>query len=778
MGVRAARSEPRWRWGADACDDPKSVSAGRPRDERGSWPWGAGVLLAVTGGGVAALWLRFNAAPPAQGKLFPHDLVYYFYPQLDQVAQRFSAGELPLWNPYPCAGLPLAASLQAGVFYPPTWLAAFVPAAELLPALLLAHLVWGALSAALLFRSWGLAPSLAGAFGVVFAFACVLGQTFWPPAAETISWLPWPALCVERISASDRLNAWWIGLVLGTAAQLLVGFPQFAFYGLQLLVPLAALRLFQRLRDRGLRDATAAAGRLIAAFVLAAGIAMVQLLPSFELLSTSHRAEPFSEAEVHYLQSEPRASTLLRHAVTPEPRLTTFELGQGAGYLGIATLVFAGIALVGRRRDPLVWLLGAGAVLFLLLSDGYLGAGRGLYELYAALPGVGYFRAPERLLMACFACVIALAAMGAHACDRAGAAEPRLRLVLAGTAALVCGGLAWAGTSGAAWRAAGVFGWIAVLQALPRSGWLRGPWRTLAALLIVTDVAAATGPFGSLRALPRDSAEHVELGRRGRVPDATIAALRERSGLGRVELVAPGQRVRPLMGVGAAGGLYRLACYETLLPGQWALLSEKAGRRDFRSAVAANLDPAKVPVLYDAASVVEILRGSRPRGSGQEPIQIQHLPNPDALPRAYLIDRFEVTAVESALDRLVAGDLDPQHSVLLDADPGLAGPPRLERAVPAEIRVYEPERVEVSYEISHPALLVLTDTDAPGWHASIAGEPLPILRANGLFRAVAVPAGRHELTFRYAPESLRVGTVASATAIAIAALAFFRRRKG
>jgi uncharacterized membrane protein YfhO len=50
-------------------------------------------------------------------------------------------------------------------------------------------------------------------------------------------------------------------------------------------------------------------------------------------------------------------------------------------------------------------------------------------------------------------------------------------------------------------------------------------------------------------------------------------------------------------------------------------------------------------------------------------------------------------------------------------------------------------------------LLVLHDLYYPGWVVEIDGTAAPILRAGLLFRAVAVPAGSHRVTFRFEPFS-------------------------
>jgi uncharacterized membrane protein YfhO len=82
----------------------------------------------------------------------------------------------------------------------------------------------------------------------------------------------------------------------------------------------------------------------------------------------------------------------------------------------------------------------------------------------------------------------------------------------------------------------------------------------------------------------------------------------------------------------------------------------------------------------------------------------------------------------------------------------------------------EDERVVVVTEAASAALLVLADTYYPGWTATVDGKPVPIVRADYGFRGVAVPRGRHEVEFRYAPASLRCGAGVSAAAVFVVVL--------
>ena len=69
----------------------------------------------------------------------------------------------------------------------------------------------------------------------------------------------------------------------------------------------------------------------------------------------------------------------------------------------------------------------------------------------------------------------------------------------------------------------------------------------------------------------------------------------------------------------------------------------------------------------------------------------------------------------------------------------------------------EPNRVTVGATLERRGWLVLLDNDFPGWKVEVDRAPERILRADFAFRAVALPAGHHDVVFRYQPESLYWG---------------------
>jgi uncharacterized membrane protein YfhO len=53
--------------------------------------------------------------------------------------------------------------------------------------------------------------------------------------------------------------------------------------------------------------------------------------------------------------------------------------------------------------------------------------------------------------------------------------------------------------------------------------------------------------------------------------------------------------------------------------------------------------------------------------------------------------------------------------------------------------------------------VIFADPYLPGWQVALDGERAPIYVAQGLLRAVAVPAGEHSIEFSYRPASVYWG---------------------
>lgn len=167
------------------------------------------------------------------------------------------------------------------------------------------------------------------------------------------------------------------------------------------------------------------------------------------------------------------------------------------------------------------------------------------------------------------------------------------------------------------------------------------------------------------------------------------------------------------------------------------------------------------------------------------------LRNADAMPRAFIVGSgLVVPPGGDALALMLSGGIDLRKTAVLE-EPIPAelvipsAPPGASPVGTATIQSYAPERVVIRTDADRGALLVLSDAYFPGWVAQIDGQPASILRADYLFRAVALAPGRHTVTFAYQPLSVVLGAsitlAAAALVLAVGGQHVFtlvRRRRG
>ena len=99
----------------------------------------------------------------------------------------------------------------------------------------------------------------------------------------------------------------------------------------------------------------------------------------------------------------------------------------------------------------------------------------------------------------------------------------------------------------------------------------------------------------------------------------------------------------------------------------------------------------------------------------------------------------------------------------------------------ARIVSYEPTEVQIVASLQRRGILVLNDSDFPGWRLNIDGKPGEAFSANYLFRGVFLEAGRHIVRFTYRPWSLELGSIISSASLSgVAVFGFihgWRRRR-
>jgi len=84
------------------------------------------------------------------------------------------------------------------------------------------------------------------------------------------------------------------------------------------------------------------------------------------------------------------------------------------------------------------------------------------------------------------------------------------------------------------------------------------------------------------------------------------------------------------------------------------------------------------------------------------------------------------------------------------------------------------EAVTITAQVDQPAILVRSSAYYPGWVVTIDGQRAPLLRADHALQAVAIPAGRHVVSFTFDPWSVKAGAALTALTILGCVLGLWR----
>jgi len=742
---------------------------------------------------VGAAWLVLAWPWLVDGLTIPWDAKIHFQAVLRWLAAHLAEGDWPMWMPESFGGRPALGDPQSMVLSP-----GFLAVAALDPdpsvhagdAVVLVELLFGGLATALFGLRRGWHPAAA----VLAALAMMAGGSASARLQHTLlvqSYAFVPVVLLVLDAALDRPNVGRAVLAGAALGWLVVGRDQVAYLGLIGLGAFALAR-FLAAPDRGrfLRERLLP-GLLV---VLVAGlVAAIPVLATLEFAAVSNR--PAYAFEFGARQSLPPVAFLTM--LVPD---LFGSVSSDLGYWGPGSKSWVPLVPVDRTIVQLY--LGAVPVLLvlwlgvlrgrLLRSDGRLAAALLLFFLVYALgrytpafqpvfdwlPGVDKFRRPAD---ATFALGAVLALTAGWLCDRAireGLPPvPRWRVALEvaagiGTLALAAWVAEERGRFGQALPAfATSLALAAVAVALVGlAGGRRdtvGRRPAIVALVVLTIVDLRVFNVGSpLNARPVDP--YAVLDEPEDVPLAAwlereVAAIEARDGPVRVEILGLGGAWQNAsLGLGLENTLgynpLRLVDYDTAIGARQN--SHRPVRRfgtlmtgyrsDFADLLGLRLivlgkpmetvDPASAPFFGPARHV--------------GPAWVYD--NPRAVPRVLFVGREQAHPYDPAA--LVAGGglpaLDWRHEALIDPLPEGGDAASAADGTPAgSVRIVErrSDRVDLEVTAARDGFVVLHDMAYPGWVVYVDGMPQEPRRANVLFMAAAVPAGRHDVSFAYEP---------------------------
>jgi Bacterial membrane protein YfhO len=633
----------------------------------------------------------------------------------------------PWWDPFQGTGMPLAADMQSAALFPLTLLTA-LSNGQLYEHVLLEILA--GISTYLLLRRIAIGRWASAGGGIAFA----LNGTFaWFAHATVnpVAFLPLTLLGLElayTVSVEGRSGGWWL-IALSGALSFYAGFPEVAYIDALLAVcwfgwrcvGLSSAQLVAFVRKA--LTATLVGVSLCAPLL----IAMIDYFGHADLWL--HSTDFF--AHVH-VPAQGLPQLVLPYVYGPilgfsDPKFALYGIWVNVGgYLTTSLLVLALVGLLSRRHRRLAFVLAGWIVLMLARTYDLVSP---LSDLVNVLPGMSRVAVFRYASASVELAVIVLAALGLDELSRAawsrrtGASLAAACLAVVAVAAVGARPLADHLGSSFSHRPYFLFavGWGAAVvlllggTMLVRNARVRGP---VATLILVGDALL-------LFALPELSAP-----RAVQVDNAPVAFLQHHLGSSRFFTLGP---FAP--NYGSYLGLSSLNANDVPVPSAFARF------------VSARLDH-----VVDPTSFVGTYGGGRPlfAPSPQQEL-LANLPGYREAGVAYVLTPAGQSLPEAGTAlRLVLHSPSTWIYHLAGAAPYFTTTDR-------QCTMASGGRSSVSLVCSAPATLIRRETDLPGWSAAIDGRSVPIRSDDGVFQAVAVPAGSHRVDFSYEPPGVVLG---------------------
>ena len=721
-----------------------------------SWPW--------VGGSVTIPW----------------DAKAHFFPQFSFLAQSLHSGQNPFWTPNVFTGWPQIADPQSLIFSPPFLLAALLesaPSFQLADGIVFAMLSAGGIGIMLFFadRGWHCAGALLAA--LAFAFG---GSAAWRVQhIELVLSLAWFPLALWALARTlERGSALW-GLAAGIfAAFMLLGRDQIAMLGAWIL---AAYVIAHLAGSGSLRAALQKWRPLCAAFAAGLAITIVPLAFTIALAQSSNRpAIDLAGAHLGSLHPGSLLSLISPNLFGVAGPLSTFW-GPPSKAWGVTDLYLArnmGALYFGAL--PMIALIGGFGVSFwkdrnarfllfacIAMALYMLGRTTPVFAWMYLIPGVDLFRRPADATFLFCALAAMLAGFGLHCLINGLVRWRALNVAAISIAAIVlCGVMAaskgqWAMAQGPVVLAAIMFAlaFLALNLLVRRQGQGFVCLLTVG-VLMVADLATGNAPNEST-GLPPATYDVLRKDTR----NATIALLkdtvaatqspdrRDRIELAGIDFHWPNASLvhglehdlgyNPLRlnlftaftGAGDHLALPEQRMFASAFPSYRSIAADLTGLRFIATGVPAEqIDPQLKP-----GNLTLIARTA----------DAFIYENPRAMPRVSIATQARFASFADILAKGAWPDVDYASTVLFDGPSSL---PIIARAHgSARVVSYTNTIIDVSADAPDGGWLVLRDIWHPWWQASIDGVPAPILRADVVFRAVALTPGRHHVRFIFAP---------------------------
>lgn len=705
------------------------------------------------------------------------------YVQHQQALRHFT---IPGWHPWYLSGMPTLDAIAGDLPYPLFWVAALLlPAHKILGFMMWGHVILAGFGAFLLLRRafdldrWA-ATALSAAWMLNMNIISIIqgGHT---AKVYIQAWLPFGLYFLIRL-LGPKARFWHpLGLAVSVALMISTSHLQMTYYALIAYGIYLLWRLWEILRGEGalparLGLAARKAATFWGAILLGVGLALPVLQPpmkyvkEFSVRNTEEKTS-FEHATSWSLHPEEIGSLAFpEFAGLNENYWGRNPFKLNSEYAGL-TLTVLGLAAVFAIRTRWAWFWGTIALLSLLNA---LGAHTPFYRLIYDLnvPGIRNFRAASMVMFLWAASLLALSAMWLKTLElsekwkEADRQRWIKRLWIAAGAVggiFLLAGMApgfvhdlWPSNAGLPdWRA--YENWPAAIDGFRlgafRTAILGGGLLALSALRMGGNLPSAGFSAGLLLVTAVDllplAPKFVKTFHHDDyyAPEPMLQALQQDTGTFRVADLPGSLQSGALM-------LYNLQTMGGFADNEMAHMQQFRGKDWQRTMKGLSQNPDGT---VGGSRVMDLLNVKYLLYRQGETSPLGVAVNRTVLPRARLVASVRTLPLEAQLEGIFDTSFDHRSQVLLDpSEPLDPAAKALVGAVPDSLPVgtvawKNPDTDHWTYSVNaaRPALLVLAEPWYPHWKAKVDGKDAPLLRVDYALRAVAVPAGAHEVVLEF-----------------------------
>lgn len=273
------------------------------------------------------------------------------YPWRKLVVDAFKKFDLPLWNPYSLAGVPLLANFQSAAFYPLNILFFALPLSMAWSFLIVLQPLLAGIFLYLYLTNLKLSRESSILGAITFSFSGFFTAWLeWGTILHTALWLPLILLSIDKLASSSKhrnVILWSSVYLFSFVSSFFAGHLQTFFYLFIISIVYLSARWFQYGRK------TNVLFLFSICYLLFAAITSVQLIPTLRLILLSARGVDLNwQVNGWFVPWEHLIQFFAPDFFGNPTTLNYFGVwnyGEFIGYVGIFSLIFSIFALFFRR---------------------------------------------------------------------------------------------------------------------------------------------------------------------------------------------------------------------------------------------------------------------------------------------------------------------------------------------------------------------------------------------------------------------------------------------